>query len=580
MIKRYLVVCVFFLLVISTLDLLSFGHKLSKKENLVENYVYDRYLYPEYYDCYNASEITGYSPISVYECNDFIDTGSEKVNILKETPKPLNGSPMDSPWPMYCHDVRHTGRSPYSTINSQDEIWRFKEHMNYFVLGSPIVSNDGTVYFGGLSYFYALYPNGTLKWRYDEIGSYVWSAPAIDENGIIYVGDGHGFLHAINPDGSKKWSRYFANDIGSSPAIGDDGTIYFGDSDNYINALYSSNGSVKWRYKTGLVVYSSPAIGEDGTIYCGSHDTYLYALYPNNGTLKWRYKTGNWIRTSPCIADDGTIYVVSLDNYLHAVNPNGTRKWRVDVGAGTSPTIGLDGTIYAGYEELHAINPINGSVKWKFNPGSGRTIRGATPCHSLEGIIYFGTYIGSDSGGEIIAVNPDGTERWREKIANRHVDSAPAIGSDGTIYVGSACSTPGDYCGYLHAFGKIDPNAPTAPSINGKTSGKPGREYEYSFKSISPLGRDVYYYINWGDNTVKDWFGSFSSGEEVKVSHSYSEQGTYKIKARAKDTDNLWGPWGELQVNMPREKALLSSLICRILENFPFLNLLLQRLRI
>jgi hypothetical protein len=44
---------------------------------------------------------------------------------LNISSQPLDGF-IDSPWPMYCHDARHTGRSPYSTANnSGDEIWRF-----------------------------------------------------------------------------------------------------------------------------------------------------------------------------------------------------------------------------------------------------------------------------------------------------------------------------------------------------------------------------------------------------------------------------------------------------------------------
>jgi outer membrane protein assembly factor BamB len=350
---------------------------------------------------------------------------------------------------MYCHDVRHTGRSPYSTADNPGiEKWRFPTTGE--AEGDVVIDENGTLYVGTISYFYAIYPNGTLKWKYD-ISSIV-SAPAIDENGIIYVGTiwaKPNYLYAFYPNGTLKWKYKTGNHIWSSPAIGNDGTIYFGDHNNYINTLYP-NGTLKWRYKTGNAVYSSPAIGNDGTIYCGSWDSKLYALYPNNGTVKWKYDTGGSIRTGPCIADDGTIYAVSLDNYLHAVYQNGTMKWKTNVGGGTSPTIAQDGTIYAGYSKLYAINPENGSVKWKFDPGEYRSIRGATLCNSADGTIYFGTNIGEYYGGEIIALNPNGTEKWRKKIGN--VESAPAIGEDGTVYIGS----PHLGYGYLHAIGPGD----------------------------------------------------------------------------------------------------------------------------
>ena len=58
---------------------------------------------------------------------------------------------------------------------------------------------------------------------------------------------------------------------------------------------------------------------------------------------------------------------------------------------------------------------------------------------SAHGTIYFGTnvYYPSMGGGDIIALNPDGTERWRKRIANVWIDSSPCIGEDGTVYIES-----------------------------------------------------------------------------------------------------------------------------------------------
>ena len=406
-------------------------------------------------DSYHISEV--YNNEKQIRSNHVPDTVTSDVSVsYKETAYPSNVlGPMDSAWPMYCHDVRHTGQSPYNTINTTGvEKWRIS--LGHWVIGSPVIDNNGIIYVGSNDFF-AVYPNGTIKWKYSLEGP-IWSAPAIDENGIIYVGTiwaMPNYLYALYPDGTLKWkySTGSFGDIHSSPAIGNDGTIYFGDEDANINALYP-NGTLRWRYHTLGAVLSSPAIGSDGTVYCGSHDEGLYALYPNNGTVKWRFGTGGWVRTAPCIAEDGTIYCVSLSNYLYAVYPNGTMKWRTNVGAGTSPTIGQDGTIYAGWSNLYAVNPINGSVKWVFNPGSGKAIEGGTPAHSADGTIYFGVCIGEDEGGEIIAVNPDGTEKWRETIADERVQSAPAIAEDGTVYIGSSWKPNG---GFLHAFGPGEP---------------------------------------------------------------------------------------------------------------------------
>jgi outer membrane protein assembly factor BamB len=545
-IKANILITTIILLISSTVIPMAMGNNdiVYDKKILVENEKFNRSLYPEYYDYYNIIEIPDSEK---YINRKHLDDDNINPDIIINpvmNHQLTDSPPMDSPWPMYCHDTRHTGRSPYSTANSSEiEKWQFP--LNTWVGGSPVIDNNGIIYIGSHT-LYAIYPNGTLKWQFDGYIRIV-SAPAIDKNGVLYVGSiwaTPNYLYAIyTNNGTLKW-KYQTSDIYSSPAIGSDGTIYFGDSENWKIKALNPNGTLKWAYKTGYVVYSSPAIGDDGTIYCGSHDTNLYALYPNNGTVKWKHKTGNWIRTSPCIGDDGTIYVVSLDNYLYAVYPNGSLKWKTNMGeGGTSPTIGQDGTIYCGYTKLHAINPTNGTIIWKL-PIDGK-IRGATPCNSIDGTIY----LGNSDGSDLIVVNPDGTEKWRITIGG-DVESAPAIGEDGTIYIGD-----GRDDGCLHAFGPLDPDAPTAPDIKGPRICLPGIPYEYEFTSTSPLGNKVYYLIEWGDDTVTGWSGTYESGETRTFYHTWELPVKSTIKARAKDTDNLWGPWSELNINKDRTRA-------------------------
>jgi outer membrane protein assembly factor BamB len=499
-VKVGLLIGTIFLLISSIVAPMTIGYnvRIPDKATIVENY-----------DCYHVSEIPNFIKHRISKASNIYDNiESEKISKSEKTLQPLYGSPIDSPWPMYCHDVRHTGRSPYSTVDTWEEIWKFETYG--WAEGGPTINKDGTIYVGAYS-LYAVYPNGTLKWEFNTIFSIV-SAPAIDDNGIIYFGIIYGepnYLYAVYPNGTLKW-KFPTGHIFSSPAIDDDGTIYIGTSDD----VYPTKGSVwainpdgtqKWRFQTNHVIYSSPAIGLDGTIYCGCHDTYLYALYPNNGTLKWKYKTGDWIRVSPCIADDGTIYVVSLDSYLYALYPNGTLKWKTDVGAGTSPTIGQDGTIYAGYTKLHAINPANGSVKWTFKVGG--TMEGGTPCNSIDGTIYVGT----GDNGQIVAINHNGTERWRKKIG-KYIDSPPAIGEDGTVYIGSS-QAPGE--GYLYAFGvgELEANA------NGPYYGLINQPVK--FEGYSKGGYSPYSYL-W-------YFGDGNIEDEEDPTHIYSEPGNYTV---------------------------------------------------
>ena len=513
---------------------------------------------------------------------------NDDIGIVEEITIPVEPPQTSvSPWSMKCHDKRHTSRSPYSTANVTGlEKWRFKT--GSWIEDGGAIGEDGTIYIGSWDgYLYAVNPNGTLKWKYD-VGLFVWSSPAIAEDGTLYVtSSGYHRLDAVYPNGTRKWRFNAEDSIWSSPAIAEDGTIYFGilgpGWDKGRLYAVNQNGTEKWHYDTEYYIISSPAIGEDGTIYVGSCDKHLYAFYPN-GTLRWRYKTGDLVKGPPSIAEDGTIYVGSMDDYLYALYPNGTRKWRckIDWGSETNPSIGSDGTIYIGGKKLYAVNP-NGTLKWSFNLGEERHIHKSSPAISGDGTIYVGTHIGEGVSGEIIAVNPDGTEKWREIIANNWVQSSPIIGSNGTVYIGSSWDieiNPGQFvsAGYLHAFGELDSNAPEAPDIDGPPTGNPGTEYEYAFVTTDPNWDNVYYNIEWGDGKVEDWIGPYGSGEEIFLNHTWNEEGTYTIRARAKDTNNLWGPWGELEVTMPKNQQSQNWWFLQFLQNHPRMFPMLRQL--
>jgi len=573
--KIILAVGIIFLITISVVTPIAIGNNIRLTDSEVEDNL----------DFYYYKNQTSSSKTSIYqECfkqeysND--DVKVEQIISLDSLEKKASLGPIDSAWPMQSHDLHHTGRSQYSTAgNSGIEKWRFKTGSG--MDSGPVIDVDGTVYFGDVDrYVYALYPNGTLKWRY-KTDNRITTAPAVDEDGTIYVGSWDTNLYAFNSEGTLKWSVGTGGSIDSSPAIGEDGTIYFGtlSTGNSIIAV-NPNGTIKWSYKTDYSVTSDPAIGDDGTIYCGSGDTYFYALNPN-GTLKWRFKTGHYIKGPPSIADDGTIFIGSWDDYLYALYPNGTMKWRISLGYGTetNPSIASDDTIYVGgWEYLWAVYP-NGTLRWSFFLGAERHIFKSSPAISTDGTIYVGTNIGNVAGGEIIAVNPDGTERWRKQIAEWWVDSSPAIAEDGTVYIGSSCAGHG----YLHAFGSVESNSPPdAPFISGETNGKVGEQYWYRFQSFDPDNNPVSFYIEWGDGTTTGWTFEQASGEIWGYDHTWSEKGNYTIRAKAKDVFNEESDWTEFEIKItnPRNRVSYSSLFMKFLEQFPILQKLLSFLPI
>jgi hypothetical protein len=92
---------------------------------------------------------------------------------------------------------------------------------------------------------------------------------------------------------------------------------------------------------------------------------------------------------------------------------------------------------------------------------------------------------------------------------------------------------------------------PNPPVITGLTTVTAGKEYEYTFNAIDPNGDDIYYFIDWGDQTNTGWIGKYTQGVDVMVNHTWAKKGTYTIKAKAKDVWGAEGDYGTLTVTVP-----------------------------
>lgn len=354
---------------------------------------------------------------------------------------PVTVNPMEPIWPMFRHDPRHTGRSPYLGPRTNNVAWKYWTDDYYALHSSPTIDHTGTVYLGGDDKnYYAIYPDGTLKWKWDVGQSWVDSSSCIDPYGNMYIAiDGnsqsYGTVYKFSQDGVVDWEWEFTGWTESSPIIAADGTIVFGSRDDYVYAM-NPDGTLKWKYKTGNDVRSSPAMDPYGMIYIGSHDQKLYA-FNSDGDLSWTFASSGPIFSSPCIDLDNRIYFGTMDNKVYCIDRWGNEVWHYDTTGSHISSPGLDedlGVLYIGSDDhkFYAIN-LDGTLKWTFPVGGN--IR-TCPAIDAEGYIYIRD---RGPGWKVYCIDPDGNEVWQMNTESEYLyelSASPSISNDGSLYIG------------------------------------------------------------------------------------------------------------------------------------------------
>jgi outer membrane protein assembly factor BamB len=160
----------------------------------------------------------------------------------------------------------------------------------------------------------------------------------------------------------------------------------------------------------------------------------------------------------PVLGRDGTIYLpVGFLNrdaagFLYAINPDGTQKWRLSlpiIPGLTAPAIASDGTIYVhgnglegnlvAVEKIVAVSP-TGTLLWTtiLNGGFGifTSNTQSTPAVGTDGTVYIGSL-----NTFVYAINPNGSIKWAAPSPSfSSISSSPRIAPDGTIYALDAAS--------------------------------------------------------------------------------------------------------------------------------------------
>ena len=274
-------------------------------------------------------------------------------------------------WPIFHHDLSRLGYSGSIAPSSSNLIWSFRT--GNYVYSSPAVAEDGTTYVGTApgtgdgGSLYAINLDGTLKWSF-ATGGGIYSSAAIGPDNTIYVGSDDYKLYALYDNGSLKWFYNTGGFVQSSPAVDANGDIYVGSSTGMF--ALKTDGTLKWSYATGTVT-SSPAV-TNGRVYVGSYDDKVYCLNAENGSPIWSFITGGAIYSSPAVAY-GKIFIGSRDRNVYCLDAeNGTQVWSYTTNNAvwSSPAV-AQGKVFVGSSdyEIYCFDAENGSLGWKFTTG-------------------------------------------------------------------------------------------------------------------------------------------------------------------------------------------------------------------
>ena len=216
-----------------------------------------------------------------------------------------------------------------------------------------------------------------------------------------------------------------------------------------IRARY--RGDRPWSFKTGRGIFSTPVLDDHENVYVGSADGNFYAI-GRGGKQRWRFRTGGIIDAAAALgAAHGGRFPITIgsgDETLYSLRGGSddlSRSRRIAwtfrnrPTAGNRPTgqlVGGQPRLRAGRQPLRRQHRRRRPSRSPRTAGSGGWFSAATPFgrrppSTPQGNSYWGSV-----DFFAFSLDPAGNLRW-QTFTPGYVTSSPALGSDGTVYVGS-----------------------------------------------------------------------------------------------------------------------------------------------
>lgn len=338
--------------------------------------------------------------------------------------------------PQRRHRARGTGPRRVSVA--------FQTNVGGAVGAQVVASPDGATLYavtlGGQ--LVALTLGGEQKWSF-TLGDRAYGAPAIADDGTIFVGSDKRSFFAISPAGRLVYKLDVDGEADVAPLLlpaPSDAQVVFAAGDT-VYAL-RKGGDLSARFRAKRKVYSAPTLLPDGRIAFGAQDHRLYVL-GKGLTPGAAIDLGADVDCAAAVMDDGALVVGTDGGEVVSVGRAGEILWRTKVSGYVrgGVTVTRSGDVVVG-----TFGPVprvvrlsaNGSVLGAFEiQGTGAKDFGiwGSPLEDDAGSLYFGTQddrvIGlSASGAPIFSYSTQGD-----------VDAPVTMLADGSLVVGSEDGT-------------------------------------------------------------------------------------------------------------------------------------------
>ncbi len=327
----------------------------------------------------------------------FRHTPPETYNITNVTARSCSScsvGPDGTIFYMVCYNSLETYEVILYAINPNGSIkWSTSSSKKSLQACKPVVSNDGTVFFGytqevpssvrarfGLIVMTTTYAtvaayesNGKLLWEQKILCNNLTSTAPLcpsNENGV-FIGLENA-LYSINSSGNTiklfECNDLFSDTNGVASANSKQ-IVFTSGKETY---LCDSEGVLKWKFIADSNIGSAPSVDKNGNIYFSSSNGTLYCLN-SQGKEKWRSMlTGKVYGSSTAMRNDGVIYQLTSSGDLNAIGKIKVKSVSMNTHKVTLLSKGMKGILKLSYSpedtfdnamEWSSSNPAVATVK-------------------------------------------------------------------------------------------------------------------------------------------------------------------------------------------------------------------------